>query len=102
MQATDVSQPIEYAVGLASCRFDQIFSCKRSMSKSVRTLWINKEISSKTIVFEFLWTDTEEVFLVHLAVLEPVSLILDRAHSDLNVLPPSLAFSDFIFLRMNP
>ena len=79
MQATDVSQPIEYAVGLASCRFDQISRYKKSMSKSVRTLWIDKKIIGKTSVFEFLFTDTEEVLLVHLAVLEPVSLIFDRA-----------------------
>ena len=89
MQTANVSQPIEYAVGLSSLCFNLVYRMKGSICKvPVNILW-------------FLKIKAEEISLLLLTVLEPVSLILDRVSIDLNLLPLSIGITDSKSLRMN-
>ena len=97
VQATNVSQPIKYAVGLSSCRFNDVPRYKFSIDKSVSAPRIFNQILSLTI-FKILWTNAKEVFLFLLSKLEPGCLILDQARSDLKIFLLSLVFSNLIYL----
>ena len=99
MQATNVSQPIKYTVGLPSCRFTYDSRYKSSISKGVKTLPILNELVRKINFLDTLWNNAEEVSLFLLSILEPGSLVLDRIRINLNIFPLSLAISNLICLR---
>ena len=98
VQATNVSQPVKYTVGLPSCRFNYVSRIKLSINIGLCTLPTLNLTLSLTIVSEILWTYAKEVSLFLLSILEPGSLVLDRIRTDLNILPLRLAFSNLIYL----
>ena len=87
VQAANVSQPIKYAVGLPSCRFNCVSRSEVSICKGISTLRIFNQIVIKAIISRFFWAYSKEVFSFLLAILEPGSLILDWVHIDFNLLP---------------
>ena len=91
MQATNVSQPIEYAVSLPSCRVNFVSRKKVNLSKGVGAGRILSKIWSVTIGLHFLRTQIKVIYLLLLTILEPASLILNFIHIDLNVLLQGVA-----------
>ena len=77
MKAANVSQPVENAVGLPSCRFNFVARYEISMCKVVSALRILNEIFRVAIISYFSWSDAEEVCLFLLSILEQVSRILN-------------------------
>ena len=92
MQTPNVSQPIEYAVSLPSCRVNTIAWYKVNLCKGVGGERIRYKIISLAIRFYFLRSDTKEICLLLLTILEPVSLILNGIHIDSNILLLGEAF----------
>ena len=84
VQATNIAQPIEYAVGLPSRRLCNFTGLKVDRSKGVIVLRVQRQEPICAILMGNLRAHTEEVCLLGLSVLEPVSLILDRVNLNLN------------------
>ena len=98
VQAANVSQPIEYAVGLPSCRFNFVSGYELSVCKGIETLRINIQIWNCLAFSELLFRiDIQEVCRLLLSILEPISLILDRVHAHLNNLLLILTFRGLVY-----
>ena len=96
MQTANVPQPIEYAVGLPSCRLNFAPRYKHDLSKSVFTEFCRPSIVSQAVIILLvLLLDVKEIRLFLLPVLEPFRFILNRVHIDLNLLPLVIIFFGF-------
>ena len=98
MQATNIAQPIQYAVCLPGRRLCTLTGLKVDRSKGIIAIRIQRQELMSAIILGNLRAQTEEVCLLGLPVLKPVGLILDRVHLNLNRLPVGLASQNKEFL----
>ena len=88
MKTTNVPQPIEDAIGLSSCLFNNFPWHKLSICECVYAFRQLNKIIFQAIISQIQKTNIGEVSFFLLTILQQVSLILDRAHLDLHLLRP--------------